>query len=64
MVREHKGVEFFDEAFEVGILFAFADADTELRLDLLATTTTVFSHLVHILRRTHWRSAFAHFEGG
>jgi len=58
-VRENEGVELLEEACVVGVLFALADADTDVRLDLLATIAAVLPNVVQIASRTHWGSAFA-----
>ena len=58
-MRENEGVEFLEEAGVVGVLFALADADTDVRLDLLPTVPAVLPHVVQISRRTDWGSAFA-----
>ena len=46
MVRENEGVEFLEEAGVVGVLFALADADTDVRLDLLPTGPAVLPHVI------------------
>ena len=45
-MREDKGVELVNETSVVGILLAFADADADVRLDLLPATPAVFSNVI------------------